>query len=78
MKINSPENVKSVIAESQDGGNLDKPCRFNDFFNACILHNTNYNEPPPNEVNLEDLISDFNYMISQLKWALNALENIEK
>ncbi len=71
MQNNFKPTVINAIAETQDGKSIAKADRFNDFINECIDWNT---YKGGDAVNVDDLISDFNYMIDQLKRASKPLQ----
>lgn len=75
----TPEIVRTEIAATQDGGTLNPKHtdRFTDFINECIEYRTEgYTGDDSQEVKVEDLIDDFNYMISQLKKAIVPLKEL--
>lgn len=69
--IKSKEDVSNIIAQSQDGKRL-KP--ENDDYSAFMLSKIDEHTNDSNETDTEAIISDFNYMINQLKAAVSALE----
>lgn len=67
---NTKENVLEVIGKSQDGGKLyPEKDDYSTFMVAKVDEHTN----EFGNTNTDDVISDFNYMINQLKAAVTAL-----
>ena len=67
---NNLVNVTATIANSQDGKKLRTE---NDEYSAFILAKID-EHLHDDKVDVETLISDFNYMVNQLKAAIKALE----
>ena len=63
------ERITNIVANSQEGGTLNPNCEYSAFMLLKIDHNTQ-----DDEVNVETLVEDFNYMINQLQAAVKALE----
>lgn len=73
MKNNGIKNVIAAIAETQDGNCLKEGNDFSDFILNRIYAN-NLNPPMEGFIEVEDLITDFKYMINQLQNAIKPLE----
>lgn len=70
---NNPQFISDEIASTQDGKKLKEDCRFSKFMLECIEYNTQgYGNNKT--VNVDDLVSDFEYMISELKRAAEKLK----
>lgn len=78
MRNNFKQSVIDAIAETQDGHlkSLRDDDHFSNFILGRIDHNSSNDELP--HVDIESLITDFEYMISQLKAALRPLKQFEK
>lgn len=63
------QHIIDIVADSQEGGRLNPNCEYSAFMLLKIDHNTQNDE-----VNVETLVEDLNYMINQLQAAVKALE----
>lgn len=73
LETNLHDKVVEVIAQTQDGKKLKPGNTFDYFFLQIIDDNTNYCIEL-GEVNIENLFSDFNYMIDQIQRAKKPLK----
>lgn len=70
---NTKANITNLIAQSQDGKKLNSE---NDEYSAFILSKIDEHTDENGVTSPENIISDFKYMINQLKSAVIALESI--
>lgn len=63
------QKIIDIVAATQDGGKLNPKDEYSSFILLKIEHNTQ-----DDVVDVENVVSDFRYMISQLQAAVNALE----
>lgn len=70
MNNNLRQTVIDAIAKTQDGGALTRK----DEYSSFMLNSIEDNNMISDEINIEGVVSNFRYMIDQLKKALVPLE----